>query len=175
MGCSVQAWEMRSCFKQSSSGISGSCSDWIKSLAKRSVHPVIWALYVPVYCDEKRAELKGKVIDLPVDVCPNPHLLSRALLSDQMNEVMNSGGNGLHSHCGWAQPYSSNSHKLASALKEASWGCLGIWLGCLRDASLGSCFRACVMGRGPRGRPRIRYRDYGSVSIPCRIMSQHFD
>lgn len=47
---------------------------------------------VPVCCTEKRVELKGKVINLPVHLHPNSHLWSQAVVTDRMNEVVDTSG-----------------------------------------------------------------------------------
>lgn len=50
----------------------------------------------------QRVEPKGKAVDLPLKLRPNPHLLYS---SDQKNEVADtSGANELPLQGGWAQP-----------------------------------------------------------------------
>lgn len=45
-------------------------------------------------CDEDRVELQGEALDLPVCRCSDPHLCSRALVSDREDEVTDTGGHG---------------------------------------------------------------------------------
>lgn len=45
-------------------------------------------------CGEERFELQGKALDLPVRRCSDPHLCSRALVSDREDEVMDADGRG---------------------------------------------------------------------------------
>ena len=53
----------------------------------------------------KRVESEGKVGDLPVDLCSNPHLRSLAVRSDRKNENVNTCCRiEFPSKGGWAQP-----------------------------------------------------------------------